>query len=82
MLDFSINLKDKNYDHKLKGLKDFIQKKKRMPKRKESYMGIPVGNFYYYNRDAYREGVLSKERQKKLEAIGVVFDDNKKEPRK
>ena len=53
-----------------------------MPKRKESYMGIPVGNFYYYNRDAYREGVLSKERQKKLEAIGVVFDDNKKEPRK
>lgn len=81
-IDFSINLKDKNYDHKLKGLKDFIQKKKRMPKRKESYMGIPVGNFYYYNRNAYKEGVLTKERQKKLEAIGVVFDDNKKEPRK
>ena len=78
-VDTSLNSK---WNYKFNLTEEFIKIYKKEPKRRERYKGDNIGNWLSKQKILYNKGKLSKERQKKLESIGVVFEKDKKDEEK
>lgn len=60
-------------------LKEYVDTYDKFPDRNTIYNTVKLGLWYYRQFYYFQNNLLSKDHQIKLESIGVVFDDNKKE---
>ena len=80
-----ISKKEKNemiWNEKFYILVDYVNEFNNLPSRSKIYRGVKIGVWLQKQKDMYKNGRLLKDRQKKLESVGVVFDNNKKEQKK
>ena len=70
---------DKRWKQKYKLVRQYYNEIGQWPKKNVVYQNERIGAWLLNQKCAYRKGKLLKSRQIKLESIGVVFDDNKKD---
>ena len=75
-VNFDNNLSEEQWNYNFELCKEFLKKYNRLPKQTESYKELNIGRWLNNQKNLYKQGKLSKERQHKLESIGVNFDNN------
>lgn len=71
--------RNNDWNYRFELLNKFIVLNHREPVSNETFENVNLGAWLYHQRRLYKNNSLRKDRQDKLESIGVVFDDNKKE---
>ena len=70
--------RENDWMKKFELLKKFMSLNSREPTGNEVFENVNLGAWLYHQKKLYKEKRLRKDRQEKLEAIGVVFDEEKK----
>ena len=67
---------ENQWEEKFELLKEYKEKHGKFPKYTEKYKNINFGKWLDFQRARYKDGKLLKDRQEKLESIGIVFNNN------